>query len=426
MRLQAIAFLIHASMRGKRLRSAAVVGGLAVGMLALGLAAVAGLGTARSLRRHLESLFPEQRVVLRSKTIEAFTLQAETMSITPETVEAVRALPGVVRVCPEATARFPLSGRGNLFGKTYSTDITITGIEAWLLGDEAPPDFAYRPESGKPIPAVLSYYFLDLYNIALAESNNLPKFSPSAIIGKHIDLILGESTLQPADETRRTQVVPSVIAGLTRNPDLLGLLVPLDAVEAFNTWYGITDKRYRQLHVELASSEAVEAVKPALDKLGLEMQDRMAPWRKALTVVRLVAAAFVGLGVLVFALALAYLASTITWMLSERRRELALFRALGASPRQVLTLLATEVGVISLLGIGLGIGAAAAGLCAANRVYLGWRGDRVFLPESLFAVPWWWMALLGLSCWALAMVLSLSQVLASTRTPISNALTKNG
>ena len=150
MRLQAIAFLIHASMRGKRLRSAAVVGGLAVGMLALGLAAVAGLGTARSLRRHLESLFPEQRVVLRSKTIEAFTLQAETMSITPETVEAVRALPGVVRVCPEATARFPLSGRGNLFGKTYSTDITITGIEAWLLGDEAPPDFAYRPESGKP------------------------------------------------------------------------------------------------------------------------------------------------------------------------------------------------------------------------------------------------------------------------------------
>lgn len=425
MRVRSVFFLVRVSLRGKRLRCAAVIAGLAVGMLALGLAMAGGWGTARSLRRHLESLYPEQRVVLRAKTVEAFAFQAETTIITPETAAAVAALPGVVRVSPEATARFPLSARGSLMGKTYSTDMTVTGIEPWLLGEEAPDGFVYDPAPDAAVPAVFSNYFLDLYNIALAESNHLPQLTPAAVVGRHLDLILGESTLQEPDPARQTKVVPARLVGLTRNPDLLGLLLPLEAVEAFNAWYGIPDKRYRQLHVELASSDAAEALLPGIDRLGLQMLDRMAAWRKALTVVHLVAAAFVGLGILVFALALAYLASTITWMLSERRRELALFRALGASPRQVVALLVSEAGAISFLGIALGLVLAIAGLGCGNEVYAQWRAERAFLPETLFAAPWWWTALLGLGCWTLAMMLSLAQVLANTGRPISTALSKN-
>jgi ABC-type antimicrobial peptide transport system permease subunit len=276
---------------------------------------------------------------------------------------------------------------------------------------------------------VLSHYFLDLYNSALADSNNLPKFSPSAIIGRHMELLLGESTIHPVDENvppdqRKTRMVKAYIAGLTTNPDLLGLLAPLEVVEAFNEWYGVPDKKYRALHVEVESNEAVENIKPALAGLGLAMRDRMAPWRKALVMVRLVGVAFVALGILVFALALAYLASAITWMLSERHRELALFRALGASPRQIMSLLATEIGVTASVGIGLGLGVAMGGLGYVNMVYLAWRGERVFLPETLFAVPWWWVAILGLFCWLVAMILSLSQVAFSQRIAIATALTK--
>lgn len=426
MRTSAIPFLIRITVRGRRLRNAAVIGGLAVGMLALGLSIVAGLGTTRSLQRHLEAVFPEQRVILKPVTVEAFLMQADAVTITPDTVEAVRRLPGVVRVGPEATVRFPLSSLGEFMGQRYSTDIALLGIEGWLLGDEAPEDFTYDPQLDDSVPAVLSYYFLDLYNVTLAESGNLPKFSPSAILGQRLDLTLGQSTLQMSQNlSLRTKVVPAYVKGLTRNPDLLGLLVPLEAVESFNEWYGIQDKRYRALHVEIESAEAVENLRPHLEPLGLELYDPMAPWRKALIVVGLVAVAFVALGMLVFALALAYVASTITWMLSERRRELALFRALGAAPRQVMTLLATEVGAISALGIGLGLTVAIAALDIANRTYLNWRGERAFLPDTLFTVPWWWILLLGLACWGLAMGLSLTQVIATTRIPISTALAKN-
>ncbi|HOZ45569.1 MAG TPA: FtsX-like permease family protein [Candidatus Hydrogenedentes bacterium] len=426
MRIRSIAFLMRACMRGKELRNAGVIGGLAVGMLALGLSTVAGLGMTRSLQRHLTELFPEQRVVLRPKTVEALLLQAETMSITGEVVDAVRKLPGVVRVCPEAVVRFPLSGQGNLLGQNYSTDLSVTGVEGWLLGDEAPEDFTYDPKTDEFVPVVLSYYFLDLYNVALAESNKLPKFSPSAIIGRHITLKLNESTIHPPGPETVTKAVPSQIVALTRNPDLLGLLAPLDVVESFNEWAGLTDKVYRALHVELESAEAVEDLGPYLDDLGLEMRDRMATWRKALVVVRLVAAALVALGVLVFVLALAYLASAITWMLSERRRELALFRALGASPGQVILLLASEIGLISVTGIALGLGTALAALYFVNSAYLSWRAERAFLPETLFSLPWWWVLIMALGCWGVAMGLSLSQIIRTRRDSISTTLTKNG
>lgn len=398
-----------------------------MGMLALGLATVAGLGTTRSLQRHLQGLFPEQRVILKPMTVEAFLMQASTVDITPETLEAVRKLPGVVRVAPEAIARFPLRSEGSFMGQNYSTDITLLGVDAWILGDEAPEDFTYDPAVDDSVPTVLSYYFLDLYNVMLAETNNLPKFSASAIVGQRLDLILGESTLQMNEETRpeRTMEVPSYVRGLTRNPNLLGLLVPIEAIEAFNAWYGVTDKRYKALHVEMASAQDIENLKPYLEPLKLELYDPMAAWRKALIVVGLVAVAFVALGVLVFALALAYLTSTITWMLSERRRELALFRALGATPHQIMLLIASEVGAISVLGISIGLAAAGTALGTANHLYVVWRGEREFLPPDLFALPWWWLLALGLGCWGIAMGLSLSQVVVSTRVSISGALSKD-
>jgi len=42
--------------------------------------------------------------------------------------------------------------------------------------------------------------------------------------------------------------------------------------------------------------------------------------------------------------------------LNERRREMAVLRALGASPRRILSLLIIESGFLSIVGIGLGIG----------------------------------------------------------------------
>jgi len=92
--------------------------------------------------------------------------------------------------------------------------------------------------------------------------------------------------------------------------------------------------------------------------------------------------------------------------LGERRRELAILRALGASPPQVFALLALESVLLSLAGIVLGLGLlygagalAAPGLAATWGLNLGlggpsageWRLLGAVIAASLLAslVPAW-------------------------------------
>ncbi len=405
----------------------AMTGGLAIGTLALGLSVVAGPGAGRSLKAHLNAIFPAQRVVLHPRALSLIWLKVETAKITPATVQAVAALPGVARVSPEATIRFPISAQGSLVGNVIRTDVTVTGVEGWLLGDDKPTSFTYTPGSGERVPAVLSQYFLDLYNMTYAESNKLPKLTKMAAVGRQFDLILGESTLRPGNPANKKPAsAPCRIAGLSRNPDLLGLAIPLAAVEDFNRWYGMEDKRYRALHVELESAEALDGIRDELTALGLEVRDREAPWRRAVVVVRLVGLGFLGLGGLVFVLALAYMGSSVGWIVTRRRREMAVLRALGASWIQAAALLASEIALAGFVGIAAGVGAATAAMIAANHWYQTLRTDWTFLPPDLFTVPWQWLAILGAACWLVAIAFSIKPVLACARESITMALSREG
>ena len=64
--------------------------------------------------------------------------------------------------------------------------------------------------------------------------------------------------------------------------------------------------------------------------------------------------ALLGMSALVALVSLAGLVAVVLAGLNERRRELAVLRAVGAGPRQVLWLLACEGGLVTLLGVALG------------------------------------------------------------------------
>lgn len=64
--------------------------------------------------------------------------------------------------------------------------------------------------------------------------------------------------------------------------------------------------------------------------------------------------------------ALLGLATMILTTLNERRREMAILRAIGARPRTVLGLLSAEAGLVTLVGVGLGTGLTYLGLVLAR------------------------------------------------------------
>ena len=76
--------------------------------------------------------------------------------------------------------------------------------------------------------------------------------------------------------------------------------------------------------------------------------------------------ALLGMSAMVGVVSLAGLIAVVLAGLNERRRELAVLRAVGAAPRHVLFVLAAEGGAVTLLGVVLGTLAAAASIALAG------------------------------------------------------------
>jgi putative ABC transport system permease protein len=98
-----------------------------------------------------------------------------------------------------------------------------------------------------------------------------------------------------------------------------------------------------QRHIAEFKDEPLMAVLPgvALD----ELWDVVGVGEKAL----------LGMSMLVAAVSLAGLIAVVLAGLNERRRELAVLRAVGAGPRHVAGLLAVEGALVTLVGVGLGL-----------------------------------------------------------------------
>lgn len=429
MRSAAARYLLGLSLRRGWASHLRVLLALAIGTFTLGLAGVLGFGLERSIRQYIQKVYPENRVILEPKALSVIWLQVEAARITPDTVESIEEMDGVKRVSPEATIRFPISAEANLLGNLYRSDITITGVEDWLLGGSAPEAFSYDIESGGEVPAVLASYFLDLYNMALAESNNLPKLSPGAAIGRHFRIYLGESSLRPGKRygpDGSSTYVDCRIRGLTRNADLLGLIIPLKAVEDFNRWYGIEEREYRRLHVELETVEALEALEAKAATLNLTLRDTTGAWRKIVLYARILGWGITLFGVGVFLLALAYLLSTLSWNLARREKERAIFRAVGASSREIVRLFSLETGLVGAAGILLGLGFSALVGLGLNHLYQGWRGERTFLPERLTDFSGLWLLLAGLVCWIALLALAWRRIAREEKASLSYHLATRG
>jgi putative ABC transport system permease protein len=82
--------------------------------------------------------------------------------------------------------------------------------------------------------------------------------------------------------------------------------------------------------------------------------------------------ALLAMGLIVSVVGIAGMVAVILAGLNERRRELAILRAVGATPRHIVLLLAIEAALITLSGVVLGVLAAAAGTAVLG----GWFQSR--------------------------------------------------
>lgn len=255
-----------------------------------------------------------------------------------------------------------------------------------------------RQQCTLPIPLVVSPYLLEVYNgsvqTALGDSQgiggDLPRLTEEMITGFEFDIVLGQSVVGHTGEPGQRH--RARIVGFSDRAMQLGATMPLDYVLRFNDDFGgeQASQVYHSVLVETQRNEDVAPVTRVIeDDMGLELADRHRQAERAGLLILLLTLLFNLIALVILAVAALNITHTFSMMVMERRSEIGLMRAIGATRRQIQALVVGEATVVGLgagiTGIAVGVGAGALVDYAFDR----WVGHFPFKPDSLFVwSPW--------------------------------------
>ncbi len=401
--------------------------GIAAGTAALVFFLALGLGVRTVL---LGEVFPIDQVELEPPKGEdpgllGILFSSTPPGVEPADVEALRAVPGVKGVYPKLKLAFPSSARGGkeLFGYDVGTSEMIAdGIDPELVKDELPagsvpfedplkkpgascvndggctaPQYCEMVSGASagvcsdPVPALVSRYLIEIFDKSLAPAHRLPPIGQTLLSrakGVTFAMRLGESLLGKSKQGA-PRVVRAQIVGISKRAIDLGLTVPLGVAERWNKEYAgdAAATRFSSVIVQVAQSGDAGAVIAAGEKRKLAPKDTRARDVSVLITGTMGLLALVA--AVIFFVSASNIAYTFRVLVTERRGEIALYRAVGASAgdmRAWMLALALVVGVT-----GGAIGLVAARLLAMGADVLAARKlpDFPFKPATFFAFPWW-------------------------------------
>lgn len=253
-----------------------------------------------------------------------------------------------------------------------------------------------------PIPVLIHPRLLELYNGSVhtalqgskGSASKIPRLSKDALLGVQVWGTLGRSYLGKSAKgetlTRRFMLV-----GFSDKAIGLGATVPIGYVRRWNARFKGEDaaSEYHSILVETASNDAVPGVATYItEDLGLALDSSHEDAQRAGLVISIITGIFTLISGIIVLIAAVNIMHTFLMVVVERRREIGIMRALGATKGAIRLMILLEAGTLGLLG-----GMAGSGL----GVLFAWIVDYLFAtatpafpfkPETLFGwQPWFFV-----------------------------------
>ena len=244
----------------------------------------------------------------------------------------------------------------------------------------------------RPIPIILNPQLLELYNgglaVALGRGRSLPKISPELVQKFIFNTELNRSAImrQRGKSLRRKLQ----IAGFSDKAISVGVTLPISYVKRFNRIFTSPEagKKYHSIILKVAEQKKFPDIVAEVKRRGLELAEKTSNAVQAAQIILSIEAIFTLISLVIVGIASLNISQMFFMMITQRKREIGLLRAVGASPKDIQMIILGEAAFIGLIGGGLGtIFGFGASLLVDS---LAQQLPRFpYKPESFFVFPWW-------------------------------------
>ncbi|MBN2723756.1 MAG: FtsX-like permease family protein [Deltaproteobacteria bacterium] len=253
------------------------------------------------------------------------------------------------------------------------------------------------------VPVVVSTYLLELWNGSVAPAHGYPKISKATLgtfLGLSFDVHLGRSmfsskSLNVKPVRKRFQLV-----GISRRAIPLGVTLPISYASKFNRYFTTRDEAndilpneihkfetYSSVIVRVKSKQHITSFISYVNKLGFTQKDTNA--ETVGLVIIFVTGILVFISFVIIIIAAINIANTYFMIISERRREIGIMRAIGANRMDIRAIFLSEAAMLGFIDgtVGLGFG----WLTSKLVDWIIWNvvPDFPFKPETAFSFPLW-------------------------------------
>lgn len=348
-------------------------------------------------------------------------------------VEQLRDRPGVTSVVPRMSMAFPATGQAVFQGHAINFEVGgfADGIPPELVADEdfaalfrdweaaeqgtekpcgPPPTYACEdpdrywcdPRDRKcrhRVPIIVSPALLELYNGQFAQSHGLPVIGELEQfmvargglgklrfrIGLGDTMVAGSNVTVPAHKRR---YVEGMLLGISSKAMPIGMTVPIGYMRRWNQALAGDEaaRSYSSIAVTLEDKDGVAPFSAWLQEtLDLRVADSMG--ERFATAIFVVTTLFVLISFVIVAISAINIAHNFFMQVSERRREIGVLRAVGATRADIGLIIVGEAALIGVVGGLIGIGLALGAAWVVDAASAAWLPAFPFKPETYFEFP---------------------------------------
>ncbi len=369
----------------------------------------------------LGDIFPINRVeVIAPKT----TLTGLSVPVDDVLVAKINARDEVAAAFPRMRMNFPAEGRGSLFGANLYFPLGgfCDGIDPSLLaGDPGADKFkdwdeleqgkqSPCPEGGKcadpdyycsavdnlchhRVPVIVSRHMIELYNGSFAPAHGLKRIGAAeeAMLANFMKSMkfridLGKSAVKTLAVNLGTppESHEAMLVAITSKAVPIGVTVPIGYVRRWNQKYigDASTHQYSSIIVDLRDKQDVSRFVAWVKSIGYEQEESYA--ENFALVITIVTLLFILISLVIIGMSAVNIAHTFFMLISDRRKEIGILRAVGASKADVRRIILGEAAAV---GAAAGAAGIVIGVIAAKLIdFLSSRfvPDFPFKPTTYF------------------------------------------